>query len=126
MGFGVCENYAKSRTWSLTWSCSRLILYDNIKDTIYSQVNIMLQLNVNEVKTHLCATLDRVIAGETVIVCKRNKPIAEIKSISSSPQAPLTKRVAGYGAKEYPDFKLPDNFNDPLPDDIIGYFVGEK
>ena len=86
----------------------------------------MIQLNINEVKTHLSATLDRVVAGETVIVCKRNKPIAEIKSISSRQQAPLTKRVAGYGAKKYPDFKLPDNFNDPLPDDIMGYFVGEK
>ena len=36
----------------------------------------MLQLNINEVKTHLSATLAKVEQGETVIICKRNKPIA--------------------------------------------------
>lgn len=83
----------------------------------------MLQLNINEVKTHLSATLAKVEQGETVIICKRNKPIAEIKPIA---QPPLKERPVGLAAKKYPDFKLPDDFNDPLPDDILAYFTGEK
>ena len=84
----------------------------------------MLQLNINEVKTHLSATLARVGKGETVIICKRNKPIAQLKPM---PQNCHTRqRRAGYGRKKYPDFKLPDNFNDPLPADILAYFTGEK
>jgi prevent-host-death family protein len=83
----------------------------------------MLQLNINEVKTHLSATLARVEKGETVIICKRNKPIAEIKPIKK----PLSqKRPFGLARKKYPDFKLPDTINDPLPDDILSYFTGKQ
>jgi antitoxin (DNA-binding transcriptional repressor) of toxin-antitoxin stability system len=83
----------------------------------------MLQLNINEVKTHLSATLARVEKGETVIICKRNKPIAEIKPIQQQSQK---KRPLGLMGKKYPDFKVPDDINDPLPDDILVYFTGEK
>ena len=84
----------------------------------------MLQLNINEVKTHLSATLSKVEQGETVIICKRNKPIAQLKPIPQN--SPIRQRRAGYGRKKYPDFKLPENFNDPLPDDVLAYFTGEK
>jgi len=83
----------------------------------------MLQLNINEAKTHLSATLARVEKGETVIICKRNKPIAEIKPIE---QKSLKKRPIGLAQKKYPGFKLPDDFNAPLPDEILAYFTGEK
>lgn len=84
----------------------------------------MLQLNINEVKSHLSATLAKVKSGETIIICKRNKPIAEIKPITDNVQG-TQKRIAGYGAKKYPEFKLPDNFDDPLPAEILNFFVGE-
>ncbi len=45
----------------------------------------MLQLNINEVKSHLSATLTRVEKVEAVIICKRNKPIAQIKPIEQKP-----------------------------------------
>ena len=83
----------------------------------------MLQLNINEVKTHLSATLAKVEQGETVIICKRNKPIAQITPIE---QKPLKKRPIGLAGKEYPDFKIGDEFFEPLPDDILAYFTGEK
>ena len=83
----------------------------------------MPQLNINEVKTHLSSTLARVMAGETVVVCKRNKPIAEIRPIPQEP--PLRKRKAGYGARKYPNFKLPADCDAPLPDEILRHFTGE-
>ncbi len=83
----------------------------------------MLQMNINEIKTHLSAVLAKVEKGETVTICKRNIPIAEIKPIRQQPQA---KRPLGLMGSKYPDFKIPEDINDPLPDDLLAIFSGEK
>jgi antitoxin (DNA-binding transcriptional repressor) of toxin-antitoxin stability system len=41
----------------------------------------MIRLNIHEAKTHLSRYLPLLEAGETIILCKRNVPIAEIKPI---------------------------------------------
>ena len=82
----------------------------------------MISLNINEIKTHLSSFLAKVSQGETVIVCKRNVPIAEIKPIAALPNK---KRPIGLAGKEYPDFKISEAFFEPLPDDIISAFNGE-
>lgn len=82
----------------------------------------MINLNINEIKTHFSSCLAKVSNGETVIVCKRNIPIAEIKPIASPPDR---KRPIGLAGKEYPEFKISDTFFDPLPDDIIAAFNGD-
>jgi prevent-host-death family protein len=85
---------------------------------------MMPQLNISEVKSHFSATIARVTAGETVIVCNRNKPVAEIRPIKK--QKNVRKRPIGLAGKEYPDWDIGDGFFDPLPDDILSYFTGEK
>ena len=82
----------------------------------------MISLNINEIKTHFSSFLAKVTNGETVIVCKRNVPIAEIKPIAALPNK---KRPIGLAGKEYPDFKISDAFFEPLPDDIAAPFNGE-
>lgn len=83
----------------------------------------MLQMNINEIKTHLSATLARVEQGEIVIICKRNKPVAQINPIK---QQLRQKRPIGLAGDEYPDFRLDDDFFEPLPADILACFTGEK
>ncbi|VEN72754.1 Antitoxin [Candidatus Desulfarcum epimagneticum] len=83
----------------------------------------MTHLNISEIKTHFSKCMERVSAGQTITVCKRNVPIARISSIDS---IPLRKRPVGLGGKEYPGFKIPDSFFDPLPDDIGAAFNGEN
>ena len=83
----------------------------------------MLTLNINEVKTHFSNCLAKVGKGETVVVCKRNVPIAEIKPIASRPSH---KRPIGLAGKEYPDFQIDDAFFEPLPDEILSAFNGKK
>jgi antitoxin (DNA-binding transcriptional repressor) of toxin-antitoxin stability system len=83
----------------------------------------MINLNINEIKTHFSRFLSKVSKGETVIVCKRNVPIAEIKPIAALPNK---KRPIGLAGKEYPDFEISDAFFDPLPDNIIADFNGEN
>ena len=82
----------------------------------------MLSLNINEIKTHLSSYLAQVSNGETVIVCKRNVPIAEIKPIKALPNK---KRPIGLAGEEYPDFNISKAFFEPLPDEIIAAFNGE-
>ncbi len=83
----------------------------------------MINLNINEIKTHFSSCLAKVTNGETVIVCKRNVPIAEIKPI---PSLPSKSRPIGLAAKEYPAFQISDAFFEPLPDDVIAAFNGDE
>ncbi|WP_208599543.1 type II toxin-antitoxin system Phd/YefM family antitoxin [Desulfospira joergensenii] len=82
----------------------------------------MINLNINEIKTHFSRCLAKVINGETVIVCKRNIPVAELKPIAAPPKK---RRPIGLAGKEYPDFQISDAFFDPLPEDIAAVFNGE-
>jgi len=41
----------------------------------------MSAVNVYEVKAHLSELLARVEAGETVTICRRNKPVAQLSPI---------------------------------------------
>lgn len=82
----------------------------------------MINLNINEIKTHFSSCLEKVRKGETVIISKRNVPIAEIKPIAALPDK---KRPVGLAGKEYPDFEIGDAFFEPLPDDMVAAFNGE-
>ena len=83
----------------------------------------MISSNINEIKAHFSSFLAKVSNGETVIVCKRNVPIAEIKPIAALPDK---QRPIGLAGKEYPDFEISDAFFDPLPSDIVAAFNGEE
>jgi prevent-host-death family protein len=96
---------------------------NSVDKTIMMTYNmVMINLNINEIKTHFSSFLEKVRKGETVIVCKRNVPIAEIKPIVALPNK---KRPIGLAGKEYPGFQISDDFFEPLPDDIVAAFDGE-
>ncbi|WP_155321039.1 type II toxin-antitoxin system Phd/YefM family antitoxin [Desulfosarcina ovata] len=83
----------------------------------------MIQSNINEIKTHLSSYLEKVAQGETVVICKRNVPIAEIKPIK---RISIKKRPVGLALKKYPGFELTDDCLAPLPEDLIDAFYGEN
>ncbi|MCP5425573.1 MAG: type II toxin-antitoxin system Phd/YefM family antitoxin [Gammaproteobacteria bacterium] len=78
----------------------------------------MIILNIHEAKTHLSRYLEALQQGETILLCKRNRPIAEIRPL---PTPATTPRPIGLGKDE---FKVPASFFDPLPDDVIDSFIG--
>ncbi len=78
----------------------------------------MTQVNVHEAKTHLSQYLNRVEAGETIILCRHNKPIAELRPIRPE------KALRQFGLDEG-KFEVGPEFFEPLPDDILKYFNGE-
>lgn len=72
----------------------------------------MIRLNIHEAKTHLSRYLERLARGETILLCKRNEPIAEIRGL---PRSRRTKRPVGLAKGE---FAIPASFDDPLPEEI--------
>ncbi|MBI3207600.1 MAG: type II toxin-antitoxin system Phd/YefM family antitoxin [Candidatus Solibacter usitatus] len=80
----------------------------------------MIRLNVHEVKTRLSSLLDRVEEGQTVVICRRNKPIAEIRSIPVPRSEP---RPIGLAKGQ---FSIPEEFFAPLPDDLLTAFGGKR
>lgn len=53
----------------------------------------MIKVNIQEAKTHLSRYIDRVEEGDVIIVCRHNRPVAELRAIESA-QVPRA-RVAG-------------------------------
>jgi antitoxin (DNA-binding transcriptional repressor) of toxin-antitoxin stability system len=79
----------------------------------------MIRLNIHEAKTHLSEYLDRLETGETIVLCKRNTPVAEIRAL---PRARKTKRPIGLAKGR---FKISRKFFDPLPDEVLNSFEGK-
>jgi antitoxin (DNA-binding transcriptional repressor) of toxin-antitoxin stability system len=79
----------------------------------------MVTLNVHEAKTHLSRYLARLSAGEKIILCKRNVPIAEIVPLKPSRTEP---RPVGLAKGR---FEVPPEFFEPLPDELLDAFEGE-
>ena len=79
---------------------------------------VMSRLNIYDLKTHLSKHLERVEAGETIIVCRRNVPIAELRPI---PACRVEPRPIGW-AKGW--FVVPEAFYEPLDEDMLKAFEG--
>lgn len=78
----------------------------------------MTRVNIHEAKTHLSRYVKRVAKGETIVVCLRNVPVAELVPL---PKVPAGRRRMGiYKGK----FRVPKSFFDPLPDDVLRAFEG--
>jgi antitoxin (DNA-binding transcriptional repressor) of toxin-antitoxin stability system len=80
----------------------------------------MIRLNIHEAKTHLSRYLARLAKGETILLCKRNVPIAEIRPLPPERNKP---RPVGLGKGT---FQVPPDFFDPLPDEMLEAFRGES
>lgn len=79
---------------------------------------IMIKINVNEAKTHLSRYLAKLSKGETIIICHRNVPVAELRALPSARKA---KRPIGLAAG---DFAVDERFFEPLPEEEVAAFSG--
>ena len=77
----------------------------------------MIKVNIQEAKTHLSRYLEQVEKGDVVIVCRHNRPVAELRSIGPVPIRPV--RVAGL-LKGKISYK-PNAF-DPMTDEELAEF----
>ena len=80
-------------------------------------INAM-NVSVEEVEKDPRAYLHRVLEGETVVVFEKDRPVAEMRPLARR----AGKRPIGLAKGE---FVVPDDFNDPLPEDVLELFEGE-
>jgi prevent-host-death family protein len=72
-------------------------------------------VNVHEARTHLSCLLKQALAGEDVIIMRSGRPLVKLTPIPSAPRP----RTVGSGKG---DFVVPDDFDAPLPDEILDAF----
>lgn len=78
----------------------------------------MAKVNIRELKAHLSEYVERVAAGETIVVAKHNEPVAELRPV------PRRRKKSIFG-NPVPGLEVPPSFFEPLPDDIVAAFSGE-
>lgn len=77
-----------------------------------------MNITVDEIQRDPLKYLHQVEAGETIIIMRFNQPIAELRPITSSKQLRPFGLCAG-------EFTVPDDFDAPLPEDILSSFEGK-
>lgn len=75
----------------------------------------MTSVGVHEAKTNLFQLLRRAKAGEDIVICRGSEPVARLVAIS-----PLPARRLGLDEGR---FVVPDDFDAPLPDDVLDAFT---
>jgi antitoxin (DNA-binding transcriptional repressor) of toxin-antitoxin stability system len=76
----------------------------------------MKQVNIHDAKTNLSRYLAELAPGETLILCNRNQPVAELRSLRKKT---ASKPRIGVARGE---FVVPESFFEPLPDAILKAF----
>jgi prevent-host-death family protein len=79
---------------------------------------VMIRVNIHEIKARLAMYLGRVEAGETVIICRRNEPVAELRPL---PGRVGERRPVGLQRGR---IEIPESFFEPLPDEDLDAFEG--
>ncbi|MCC5654277.1 type II toxin-antitoxin system Phd/YefM family antitoxin [Nostoc sp. XA013] len=75
-------------------------------------------VNIHQIKTNLLKLLSRVELGEEIIISNRGIPIAKLVPFCNS-----SNRLNSLG-QDKGRFVVPDDFNAPLPEEILVAFEG--
>ena len=79
----------------------------------------MNRVNIADARANLSRHLARVEAGETITLCRRNVPIAEIRPIRATP---AEQRPIGIDR----GMTVPESFFEPLPKELVRAFGGAR
>jgi antitoxin (DNA-binding transcriptional repressor) of toxin-antitoxin stability system len=77
---------------------------------------VMIMVNIYEVKAKLSEYLEAVARGERVVICRRNRPVAELRAAGAVRRA---RRPIGLDKGR---LSVPPSFFEPLPDDLLEAF----
>ena len=80
----------------------------------------MNKVNVFEIKAKFSEYLDRAARGERIVICRHNKPVAELRAIVDAVSRPRT--IGPIPGR--PTFDLPLSFFEPLPEDELEQWEG--
>ena len=78
----------------------------------------MTQVNTHEAKTRFSRLLRRVAAGEEITIANRGVPVARL--------VPITAKAGTRKLGTMRGLVVPDDFDAPLPDELLDLFEGKK
>ena len=79
----------------------------------------MTKVNIEDIQRDLSTFFQRVEAGESLLILRAGKPVAEVNPIGAGLKA---ARPFGLCAGK---FTVPDDFDAPLPEEILNSFEGK-
>lgn len=79
----------------------------------------VVEVNIHQAKTHLSRLLQRVAGGEEITIARAGVPVARLVAV----EPPRTPRPLGMYRGE---FKVPEDFDAPLPDEVLALFEGRE
>jgi prevent-host-death family protein len=77
-----------------------------------------LTVNIHEAKTHLSQLLQRVMAGEEIILARAGKPVARLVPFTDQPVQRLPGSAQG-------QIWIAPDFEAPLPEELLAAFEGK-
>lgn len=77
----------------------------------------MQTVNIHEAKTQFSRLVDAAASGEEIVIAKAGKPAARLVPME---RAKVTRHFGGLKGK----VRIADDFDAPLPDDVIAAFEG--
>jgi len=79
----------------------------------------MQTFNIHEAKTHFSQLINQALAGEKIIIARGNKPLIQLVPY----QEEITPRQGGQLKGM---MQIADDFDDPLPQELLNLFYGGK
>jgi prevent-host-death family protein len=76
----------------------------------------MVAISISEIQKDFPGYLRRVQAGESLLITEHDQPVAELNPVAAASNG---QRPIGLCAG---DFEVPDDFDAPLPDDLLRDF----
>ncbi len=79
----------------------------------------MEKVNIHDAKTRLSSLIERVEAGEEIVIARAGRPVARLAPL---PSRRNRRKLGALDGR----FRIPDDFNAPLPDAVLKAFSGES
>ena len=78
----------------------------------------MKKVNIYEAKTRLSELVQEAAAGRDVVIARAGRPVARLTRLVGTTRK---RRLGLLNGR----FRIPDDFNHPLPDEVLRAFEGE-
>ncbi len=75
-------------------------------------------INIHDAKTHFSKYIEQALKGDEVIIARGGKPLIRLVPYSEEPQVRRGGQFKGL-------IQISDDFDAPLPEDILKHFYGE-
>jgi prevent-host-death family protein len=79
----------------------------------------MEKVNIHDAKTRLSQLVERAEAGEEIVIARAGRPVARLVPLARPGR---TRRLGLLNGR----FRIPEEFNAPLPEEILQSFFGGR